>query len=81
MEYRLPICWLNWAPWIFPLYFRLLSAAVFTDVGTAFFGEFDKDTIRVGVGAELLVDVVIGYYQWMTMRFGYAYGLEKPGGH
>ncbi|MDX9999716.1 MAG: hypothetical protein RBU30_00325 [Polyangia bacterium] len=81
IEYRLPLVWLNWAPWTLPLYFRRLSAAVFADLGTAFFGDFDRETIRVGVGAELLLDLVIGHYQWMTLRFGYAYGLEEPGGH
>jgi hypothetical protein len=81
LEYRLPLLWLNWAPWTLPLYFRRLSAAVFTDIGTAFFGEFDRRKVRVGVGAELLLDVVIGHYQWMTLRFGYAYGLKEPGGH
>lgn len=81
VEYRLPLFWLNWAPWTIPIYFRRLSAAVFTDVGTAFFGNFHREKIRVGAGAELLLDFVIGYYQWMTLRVGYAHGFHEPGGH
>ncbi len=84
MEYRFPIAWINWAPWTLPIYFRRLSGAVFCDVGHAFFGEFDGDRLRdfrVGVGAEVLLDVVVGYYQWLTFRMGYAYGIMAPGGH
>jgi hypothetical protein len=84
IEYRFPIAWLDWAPWTIPLYFRRLSAAVFCDVGHAFFGVFNLDRFRdfrVGVGAEVLLDIVIGYYQWLTFRLGYAYGIMAPGGH
>jgi len=84
VEYRFPIAWINWAPWTLPIYFRRLSGAVFCDVGHAFFGEFNQDRLRdfrVGVGAEVLLDVVIGYYQWLTFRLGYAYGIMAPGGH
>ncbi|MFH2010334.1 MAG: BamA/TamA family outer membrane protein [bacterium] len=83
-EYRFPIAWLNWAPWTVPLYFRRLSGAVFVDVGHAFFGEFTQNTwkdFRVGVGAELLLDMIVGYYQWLSFRLGYAYGAMAPGGH
>ena len=61
-----------------------LSGAVFCDVGHAFFGEFDQDKLRdfrVGVGAELWLDLVVGYYQWLSFRMGYAYGIMAPGGH
>ena len=57
---------------------------MFCDVGHAFFGELDQDKfkdIRVGVGAEVLLDLVIGHYQWMSFRLGYAYGIMAPGGH
>jgi len=84
LEYRFPIAWLNWAPWTLPLYFRRLSGAVFCDVGHAFFGVLDQDMFRdfrVGVGAELLLDLVVGYSVGMTFRLGYAYGIMAPGGH
>ncbi len=81
VEYRLPITWINWAPWTLPIYFRRLSAAVFTDVGAAFFGTMQRDDVKVGLGAELLLEVVVGYYEPLTFRLGYAYGFMEPGGH
>jgi hypothetical protein len=81
VEYRFPITWINWGPWTLPIYFRRLHGAVYTDVGNSSFGPFRARDLKVGVGAELLVDLVIGYYLWMTFRIGYAYGLMEPGGH
>lgn len=80
-EYRLPITWINWAPWTLPIYFRRLYAAAYCDVGAAFFGPLEREDVKVGVGAELLLDLVIGYYQPLTFRVGYAYGIMEPGGH
>jgi len=50
-------------------------------VGNAFFGPFRTRDLKVGVGAELILDLVIGYYQYLTFRIGYAYGAMQPGGH
>ncbi len=84
MEYRFPICWLNWAPWTFPLFFRRMWGTVFVDGGHAFYGGLRTNTLkntRWGVGGELLMDLYLGYYEGLTMRLGYAYGLNEGGGH
>jgi len=84
MEYRFPIAWLNWAPWTFPLFFRRMWGTAFVDGGHAFFGGWKKDIykdFRLGVGAELLMDLYVGYYEGVTLRLGYAYGLNEGGGH
>ncbi|MCD6499410.1 MAG: PD40 domain-containing protein [Deltaproteobacteria bacterium] len=83
-EYRFPICWIDWAPWTLPLFFRRLWGTVFTDWGHAFFGDITTDTLhesRVGTGAELLFELVMGYELPLTLRFGYAYGFGTKGGH
>jgi Tol biopolymer transport system component len=83
-EYRFPICWVNWAPWTVPLFFRRLWGTVFVDWGDAFFDEFKPKMLkdfRWGSGAELLLQLYIGYYQAMTLRLGYAYGFNEGGGH
>lgn len=81
VEYRFPITWIDWAPWTLPIYFRRLSGAAFVDTGAAFFGPGHRDDIKVGAGAEVLLDMVVGYSLWLTVRLGYAYGFMEPGGH
>jgi hypothetical protein len=41
---------------------RRLHAAVFVDVGNAFYGSFDVTKLRVGAGVELRLDVLFAYY-------------------
>jgi Tol biopolymer transport system component len=83
-EYRFPICWLNWAAWTTPLFFRRLWGTVFVDWGNAFFGEMEPSRVREfrwSTGAELLLSFYIGYYESLILRLGYAYGFNEGGGH
>lgn len=78
-EYRFPIWRINQGILTLPVYLNRLSAAVFGDVGDAFYGQFDIETFRVGVGGELLLDFTIGYLLQFTLRVGYARGLMDGG--
>jgi hypothetical protein len=53
---------------------------VFFDFGDAYFGPLDLSDFRKGVGAELHLDFTIGYTEPMSLRLGFAYGLDEGGG-
>ncbi|MFH1129693.1 MAG: DPP IV N-terminal domain-containing protein [Pseudomonadota bacterium] len=79
LEYRLPLFNIEHGIFSLPLYFNHVHLALFTDVGNAFFDELDFEALNVGVGAELLVEWVIGYVIPLTFRIGYARGLMEKG--
>jgi outer membrane protein assembly factor BamA len=78
-EYRFPL----WAPErgisTLPVYLSHLWFALFCDVGGAFARDLDVDELLVGVGAEVLIRVVIGYQIPFTFRIGYARGVMDGG--
>ena len=84
LEYRLPLFWINRGLWTIPFLARRVWGTVFADWGLAYFGnpgwKILKD-FRLGLGAELLLELVLGYELPMTLRIGYAYGLDEGGGH
>ncbi len=63
-----------------PVYLSRMHASVFVDVGDAFFGRIDPRELRVGVGAELYTDFVLGYLLSFKARLGIAYGFMDGGG-
>jgi hypothetical protein len=75
VEYRFPIVQIDRGPSTNPVYLSRLYGGAFCDVGNAFFGRFRASDLAVGVGAELLADVIFGYYLPYTVRFGLAQGL------
>jgi outer membrane protein assembly factor BamA len=79
VEYRFPL----WSPErglsTLPLYLSHVWLAAFCDAGGAFARDLDVDELLVGVGAEVLIRVVIGYYLALTLRVGYARGLMEGG--
>ena len=79
LEYRLPL----WRPMrglsTMPVYFRRLHGKVFVDAGDAFFGRIDPRTIRVGFGAELILEASLGYFLPLSFRLGFAYGAMEGG--
>jgi hypothetical protein len=81
VEYRLPLWQLERGLSSLPLYFNFIHLATFMDVGHAFFGDFDLKQLKVGVGGELLLEFVIGYFVPLTLRLGYARGLMSEGGN
>ncbi|MDI7266626.1 MAG: hypothetical protein QME96_01365 [Myxococcota bacterium] len=81
VEYRVPIVAVDAGPWTLPAFLRRISANAFCDVGAASWGEIRPEDVKVGAGAEILVEASIGYYLWFSLRAGYAYGFMEPGGH
>lgn len=81
LEYRFPILNIEKGLSTMPIYFTHIHASVFADVGDAFFGDIDLSNLKVGVGAELLVEAVAGYFIPATFRIGYARGLMEGGGN
>jgi hypothetical protein len=79
VEYRMPLFNIEKGFSTLPLYFTRVHGAAFADVGHAFFGRLALSDLKVGVGAELLLEAVIGYYVPCTFRIGYARGLMDPG--
>ena len=80
-EYRFPITWIEWGYQTLPLYFRRLHGTLFTDYGGAFTGPFDFSKLKVGVGGELMLELVYAWFFPAALQLGYAYGIEKGGGH
>ena len=55
------------------------ASPVFADAGTAYFGGFDPKQIKVGVGAELRLELFFFYYVAASLQLGYARGLMEGG--
>ena len=81
LEYRFPMVEIQKGLSSLPVFLSHIHAAVFVDAGNAFFGQLDPEELKVGVGAELLVELIIGYFIPSTFRIGYARGLMDPGGN
>lgn len=78
-EYRFPIAYPEFGVSTLPAFLRTLSGALFADYG----GAFDTidvddpfDELHLGVGGELWIDLVLGYYVRANLKFGYANGLD-----
>lgn len=78
-EYRFPIWRINHGVLTLPVYLNRLHGALYVDAGDAFFGRFDLETLRAGVGGHLMLDFTIGYLLAFTLRIGYARGLMDGG--
>jgi hypothetical protein len=75
VEYRLPIVYIGWGIQTIPFFLDRLYAAAFADAGGAPIGSLAIEDTKVGVGAELRLDLELGYVIGYTLRFGYARGL------
>lgn len=78
-EYRFPIAYVDRGISTLPAFLRGLSGAVFADYG----GAFDRidledpfEDYHLGLGAELWVDVVLGYFARGNIRIGHARGTD-----
>jgi hypothetical protein len=86
LEYRLPIWRIDRGLGTWPFFLRTVHGAVFCDAGNALTalpqsgaeaGTVFGDTL-VGVGAELRLDMVLGWGLGLTSRLGYGFGLNGP---
>jgi hypothetical protein len=79
VEYRFPIWNLDRGIQTLPLFFKRLYGTAFADYGDAAFTSLDLAHMKLGVGAELLVDFTIGYFEDFTLRLGVAKGTSAEG--
>lgn len=77
-EYRLPLLRPRRGAWNLPIYLKTIHLAGFVDAGTAWDEGNDpmSDEIAVGVGAELVFDVILSYYLPTPVRVGVGRGLR-----
>ena len=66
-------------PQTLPVFARRLHAAVFSDIGDAWTGDFQFANLSVGIGAELRFDWSSDYGRELTLRLGIAQGLTEGG--
>jgi hypothetical protein len=81
VEYRFPIVWIERGYETVPFYLWRLHAAVYSDVGAAFFGKLTADKIAASVGGELRLDGTLGYYLPFMFQLGYAHGFMDGADH
>ena len=85
VEYRFPIAYVNRGLSTLPVFVRSLAGVLFVDYGGAYY-EMDMDhpldVFHAGVGAELWINLVLGYGGFVDARLGVARGLdhEAPSG-
>jgi hypothetical protein len=80
VEYRLPLLYVDRGVSTLPVFLRSISAAAFADYGGAYDWmdlEHPLDSYHLGVGAELWVSLLLGYYAGANVRLGYAYGTDS----
>jgi hypothetical protein len=79
VEYRAPLWYADRGVSTLPVFLRTLSGTVFFDYGAAYDRLDLRDPLALfhgGVGAELWLDVFVGYYISANLRLGVAKGLD-----
>lgn len=79
IEYRLPLLDGERGISSLPFFVERLHAAAFVDLGHAFTGAPDVREFRAGIGAELRLSLVLGYYGYFLVRAGCARGVSAGG--
>jgi hypothetical protein len=82
LEYRFPIWYADHGLSTLPVFLRTLSGALFMDYGGAFYlGDPRKlsELLHPSEGAELWLDLLLGYGVQTNLRLGAARGLDKDG--
>lgn len=78
-EYRFPLLNFDRGYQTLPAFLHRIYGNVFADYGMASFEPIDLLRMKVGLGAELLTDIAVGYFQPITLRFGVARGTSEGG--
>jgi hypothetical protein len=81
LSYRFPILDLDHGFSTVPLFFRQLKGSLFVDTGGAFDGFLADANYLTGIGGEVLLESMFGYYLFGNFRLGYARGLGPDGIH
>ena len=81
MEYRFPLLALYRGFGTFPLAIKKLHALFFADYGKVFDSYRDDfHNFYLGLGGELKSDLLISYNTEISLRLGFAQGMEKEKG-
>ena len=81
LEYRAPLFYPFKGPGTLPFLAEKVHGALFVDAGEAWDGNvaFRRSNLKVGAGAELRMDVTLGYWLKVTPALGFAQGLSSGG--
>lgn len=79
LQYRFPLMDFDQGFSTVPLYIRQLKGSLFVDSGAAYSGFIADADLYTGLGAEVQLDAMVGYYLFNTLRLGYARGLGEEG--
>ena len=79
LEYRFPITNLEKGWNTKPFFYRRFHGAVFFEAGNAWDGTYHEADLQRSLGAEARLDMTLGYYLPITIRFVVAKGLDKDG--
>lgn len=78
-EYRFPLLNVDRGYHTLPVFLQRFYGNVFADYGHASFEPIDLARMKLGLGAEILTDISVGYFQPITLRFGVARGTSEGG--
>lgn len=78
-EYRFPLLNVDRGYQTLPAFLQRFYGNLFVDYGFANFEPIDLLRMKLGLGAELLTDFSIGYFQPITLRVGRAQGTSSGG--
>jgi hypothetical protein len=79
VEYRVPVLRVERGHGTWPFFARTLYAAAFLDAGNAWDGPFAASRIKRSYGAELSLDLVLGYSLPLTCSAGIAFPQDPSG--
>jgi uncharacterized protein GlcG (DUF336 family) len=79
VEYRLPLWVIAAGVDTIPFFLDRLYAVVFVDAGATPTGTITIEDTKAGVGAEVRLDLDLGYVLGYTLRLGYGRGLMSGG--
>ncbi|MBN2341252.1 MAG: PD40 domain-containing protein [Deltaproteobacteria bacterium] len=79
MEYRFPIWRPDVAYQTFPVFFRYVYGAVFSDNLLMSYDQFDMEDYYTSAGAELVWAFILGYHMPVVLRTGFARGMMEHG--
>lgn len=78
-EYRFPLLWIDWGHSTLPFFLERIHGAFFVDAATTFEPTASGQSVLVGVGGEIRIDLTLGYYLPQALRLGVARGLGPEG--
>jgi outer membrane protein assembly factor BamA len=79
LEYRAPVARIERGLGTWPIFLHTIHGALFADAAHAWTGQFRKDDVKFGLGAELSANVVAGYSLPLTLTVGAAWGHDGAG--